>query len=99
MDNRLDELEALRERARLGGGEERIERQHERGKLTARERVDYLLDEGTFTEVDQLRTHHSQNFDMPERRVPGDGVVTGHGAIDGRTVFVFAHDFTVFGGS
>ncbi|MFP4591398.1 MAG: acyl-CoA carboxylase subunit beta [Halobacteriales archaeon] len=99
LDDRLDELEALRERARLGGGEDRIERQHERGKLTARERVDYLLDEGTFTEVDQLRTHHSQNFDMPERRVPGDGVVTGHGAIDGRTVFVFAHDFTVFGGS
>ena len=99
MDDRLDELEELREQALLGGGEERIERQHEKGKLTARERIDYLLDDGTFTEFDQLRTHHAETFDMADRKVPGDGVVTGYGEIDGRTVFLFAHDFTVFGGS
>lgn len=99
MDDRLDELDELRERAHKGGGEERIERQHEKGKLTARERIEYLLDDGTFTEFDQLRTHHAEAFDMPERKVPGDGVVTGYGEINGRTVFLFAHDFTVFGGS
>ncbi len=99
MDDRLDELEELREQAQLGGGEERIQRQHDKGKLTARERIEYLLDEGTFTEFDQLRTHHAEAFDMPERKIPGDGVVTGYGEIDGRTVFLFAHDFTVFGGS
>ncbi len=98
-DDPLDELEALRERARKGGGDARIDRQHERGKLTARERIDYFLDDDSFTEFDQLRTHRSQNFDLPERRIPGDGVVTGYGEVDGRTVFVFAHDFTVFGGS
>lgn len=99
MDDRLDELEELREQALLGGGEGRIERQHEKGKLTARERIDYLLDDGTFTEFDQLRTHQAESFDMPDRKIPGDGVVTGYGEIDGRTVFLFAHDFTVFGGS
>ena len=99
MDDRLDELEALREQALLGGGDDRIERQHEKGKLTARERIEYLLDDGTFTEFDQLRTHHAEAFDMPERKIPGDGVVTGYGEINGRTVYLFAHDFTVFGGS
>ncbi|MFW6153102.1 MAG: acyl-CoA carboxylase subunit beta [Halobacteriota archaeon] len=99
MEDRLAELERLRQESRLGGGQERIDRQHEKGKLTARERVDYLLDADSFTEVDQLRTHDVRKFGMDERKVPGDGVVTGYGKIDGRTVFVFAHDFTVFGGS
>jgi acetyl-CoA/propionyl-CoA carboxylase carboxyl transferase subunit len=99
MDERIEELRARREAARMGGGEERIERQHEKGKLTARERLEYFLDDGTFTEFDQFRTHRSHNFDMEENQVPGDGVVTGYGAVNGRTVFVFAHDFTVFGGS
>ena len=95
-------IEELRERKRaaaLGGGEERIEAQHDRGKKTARERIEYFLDDDTFHEFDQLRTHRSTNFDMDERKLPGDGVVTGYGDVDGRTVFVFAHDFTVFGGS
>jgi len=100
--SREDDVADLRERkaqARRGGGEERIATQHERDKKTARERIDYLLDEDTFVEVDQLREGRSTNFDMPERRVPGDGVVTGYGEVGGRRVFVFAHDFTVLGGS
>jgi acetyl-CoA/propionyl-CoA carboxylase carboxyl transferase subunit len=99
MDDRIDELRDLRAEAREGGGEERVQRQHDRGKLTARERLDYFLDNGSFTEFDQFRAHRSQNFDMDEREFLGDGVVTGYGTVDGRTVFVFAHDFTVFGGS
>jgi acetyl-CoA/propionyl-CoA carboxylase carboxyl transferase subunit len=95
----IDDLRERRREAELGGGEERIESQHERGKMTARERIDYFLDDDTFHEFDKLRTHRSTNFDMDERQVPGDGVVTGYGDVDGRTVFVFAHDFTVFGGS
>jgi acetyl-CoA/propionyl-CoA carboxylase carboxyl transferase subunit len=97
-----DEIEELRERKReaeLGGGEERIEKQHEKGKMTARERVDYFLDDGTFREVDTLREHRSTNFDMADKKVPGDGVVVGYGDVEGRKVAVFAHDFTVFGGS
>jgi propionyl-CoA carboxylase beta chain len=92
-------LEALERQAELGGGEERIARQHEAGKLSARERLDLLLDPGSFTELDKFVTHRSVDFGMAERKIPGDGVVTGHGTIEGRTVFVFAQDFTVFGGS
>ncbi|WP_368410960.1 acyl-CoA carboxylase subunit beta [Halomarina pelagica] len=99
MEDRIEELREKSARAELGGGEDRIEAQHDRGKLTARERVEYFLDEGTFEEFDQLRTHRSHNFGMEERQIPGDGVVTGYGEVDGRQVFVFAHDFTVFGGS
>jgi acetyl-CoA/propionyl-CoA carboxylase carboxyl transferase subunit len=99
MDERIEELRQLREEAHKGGGEERVEKQHGKGKLTARERIDYFLDDGTFTEFDQFRTHDCHNFDMEERQVLGDGVVTGYGEVNGRTVFVFAHDFTVFGGS
>ncbi|SEV95649.1 propionyl-CoA carboxylase carboxyltransferase subunit [Natrinema salifodinae] len=99
MEDRIDELEEFREEARKGGGEERIEKQHDKGKMTARERIDYFLDDGTFTEFDQLRTHQTSQFGMEERKIPGDGVVTGYGEVNGRTVFVFAHDFTVFGGS
>jgi len=99
MEERIEELRRLRAEAATGGGEDRIEAQHDRGKLTARERIDYFLDDGTFTEFDRLRTHRSHNFDMQDAEVLGDGVVTGYGDVDGRTTFVFAHDFTVFGGS
>ena len=99
MEERIEELQRLRAEARKGGGEERIEKQHERGKLTARERIDYFLDDDSFVEFDQFRTHQCTNFEMEDREVLGDGVVTGYGEVDGRKVFVFAHDFTVFGGS
>jgi len=87
------------EAARLGGGVARVETQHKKGKLTARERLTLLLDEGTFREYDMLKTHRCEDFGMGAQRPAGDGVVTGHGKIDGRTVFVFSQDFTVFGGS
>jgi propionyl-CoA carboxylase beta chain len=93
---RLTKLEAL---AELGGGAERIAKQHEAGKLTARERIDLLLDAGSFCELDKFVTHRATDFGMGEKKILGDGVVTGHGTIDGRKVFVFAQDFTVFGGS
>ena len=96
---KLEELRRFREEARLGGGEKAIERQHERGKLTARERIDLLLDEGSFTEIDALVRHLCTDFGMENKRIFGDGVVTGHGTIDGRRVYVFSQDFTVFGGS
>src|SRR6266481_801176 len=86
-------------RAELGGGEARQKRQHEAGKLTARERMELLFDPGTFEEVDKLVTHRCRDFGMEQHIVPGDGVVSGHGLIDGRQVFAFAQDFTVFGGS
>ena len=97
-----DPFESLRRRhaeAELGGGEERIRRQHKAGKKTARERLELLLDPGSFLEMDKFVVHQSHDFGMQEQRVPGDGVVTGSGKIHGRTVFVFAQDFTVFGGS
>jgi len=95
-------LETLRERslqAEQGGGTVRVEKQHEAGKMTARERIEFLLDEGSFEEFDKLVVHRSKDFGLHEQLYPGDGVVTGHGLIDGRNVFVFAQDFTVFGGS
>src|SRR3989475_1185458 len=95
----LDVLADLERRAELGGGAERQKRQHDAGKLTARERIDLLFDPGTFEEVDKLVTHRCRDFGMEEQLVPGDGVVAGHGLIDGRQVFAFAQDFTVFGGS
>jgi propionyl-CoA carboxylase beta chain len=98
----MERLEELRRRyaaARLGGGAERVERQHAAGKLTARERCEALLDAGSFQELDALVVHRCRDFGMDERRIPGDGVITGHGRIDGRPVFLFAQDFTVFGGS
>ncbi len=97
--DRLTELSARNEAAMKGGGEERVRRQHEAGKLTARERIDALLDEGSFQEYDRLVVHRSHQFGMDTQRIPGDGVVTGWGRIEGRPVFVFAQDFTVFGGS
>nr|WP_321112972.1 acyl-CoA carboxylase subunit beta [Halorussus salinisoli] len=99
MEDKVEELRELREEALKGGGEDRIESQHDRGKMTARERIDYFLDDDTFNEFDQLRTHRSHNFGMEEKQIKGDGVVTGYGEVNGRKVFVFAHDFTVFGGS
>ena len=99
MQEILQQLEEMRERARLGGGQRRIEAQHARGKLTARERLDVLLDPGSFEEYDMFVEHRTAEFGMAEQRVPGDGVVTGHGTINGRLVFVFSQDFTVFGGS
>ena len=99
MTDIVDMLEAKRARARLGGGEKRIEAQHRRGKLTARERLDVLLDEGSFEEYDMFVEHRCADFGMEAQRIPGDGVVTGHGTVNGQLVFVFSQDFTVFGGS
>ena len=97
--DRIKHLEELERLAELGGGEDRLRRQHEAGKLTARERIDLLFDPGTFDETDKLVTHRCRDFGMEEQLVPGDGVVTGSGRIDGRPVYAFAQDFTVFGGS
>ena len=97
-----DVLGRLEERLaanRLGGGQEKIDRQHAQGKLIARERVEQFLDEGSFEEIDALVEHRCTDFGMAERTISGDGVVAGHGRVDGRPVFVFAQDFTVFGGS
>jgi propionyl-CoA carboxylase beta subunit len=97
--NPKDLLADLERRAEAGGGAERVKRQHAAGKLTARERIDLLFDPGTFEEVDKLVTHRCRDFGMEEQLIPGDGVIAGHGLIDGRQVFAFAQDFTVFGGS
>ncbi|HEX5455257.1 MAG TPA: acyl-CoA carboxylase subunit beta [Stellaceae bacterium] len=99
MSNILDRLEEKRDAARLGGGKRRIATQHKKGKLTARERLEILLDPGSFEEWDMFVEHRSSDFGMAEQKVPGDGVVTGYGTINGRLVFVFSQDFTVFGGS
>ena len=99
MKDILEKLETRRGHARLGGGEARIEAQHKRGKLTARERLELLLDKGSFEEFDMFVEHRSSDFGMEKIKIPGDGVVTGWGTVNGRTVFVFAKDFTVFGGS
>jgi propionyl-CoA carboxylase beta chain len=96
---RFDRLRDMRAQAQLGGGAARIDQQHERGKLTARERLDLLLDPGSFVEFDAFVTHRATDFGLESQRYLGDGVVTGHGTIDGRLVFVFSQDFTVFGGS
>src|SRR5438045_3083663 len=97
--SRLEELRRRHAAAERGGGEQRRERQHKEGKLAARERIELLLDEGSFEEMDKLVTHRSREFGMEEQIIPGDGFVTGFGRIDGRLVYVFAQDFTVFGGS
>jgi len=99
MRHILDELEQRRAQARAGGGQRRIDAQHAKGKLTARERLDILLDEGSFEEFDMFVEHRSHDFGMERQRVPGDGVVTGWGTVNGRIVYVFSKDFTVFGGS
>jgi len=99
VDPRIEQLRQFKEQALLGGGEKRIETQHKKGKLTARERINLLLDEGSFEEIDMLVCHQNNDFGLDKQRYFGDGVVTGHGTINGRKVFVFSQDFTVLGGS
>ncbi|MAW88703.1 MAG: methylmalonyl-CoA carboxyltransferase [Phyllobacteriaceae bacterium] len=99
MQDILEQLEKHREQARLGGGQKRIDAQHAKGKLTARERLDILLDEGSFEEYDMYKTHRCTDFGMAGTKISGDGVVTGWGTVNGRPVYVFSQDFTVFGGS
>ncbi|MHA1528487.1 MAG: acyl-CoA carboxylase subunit beta, partial [Alphaproteobacteria bacterium] len=99
MKDILDQLQARRAEARLGGGQRRIDIQHAKGKLTARERIELLLDEGSFEEFDMFVAHRCTDFGMDQLKVPGDGVVTGWGTVNGRQVYVFSQDFTVFGGS
>src|SRR6476620_11197809 len=98
-DNQLNELERRKHESELGGGEQRIQRQHDEGKLTARERIALLFDPGSFQELDQLVVHRSTDFGMEKQRISGDGVVAGYGTVQGRLVYAFAQDFTVFGGS
>src|SRR5216683_1160077 len=99
MRDKLSLLERRRAESEQGGGEARLKAQHEKGKLSARERLNLLLDEGSFVELDRFVTHRSHDFGLEKQRYYGDGVVTGHGRIDGRLVYVFSQDFTVFGGS
>ena len=99
MQNIIRQLEEKREGARMGGGQRRIDAQHGKGKLTARERIDLLLDEGSFEEWDMFVEHDSQDFGMADQKIPGDGVVIGFGTVNGRLIFVYSQDFTVFGGS
>jgi len=99
IDRKIERLEKLNQEAMQGGGGERIEIQHKKGKLTARERIDLLLDRGTFVELGRFVTHRCTDFGMEKKIIPGDGVVTGYGKIDGRLVYLFSQDFTVFGGS
>ena len=99
VKDKIEELKNLREKALLGGGKEKIEEQHKKGKLTARERIEILLDKNSFEEFDRFALHHCYDFGMEKKRILGDGVITGYGKIKGRPVFVFSQDFTVFGGS
>ena len=99
IEEKLLQLKRKRELSFKGGGDKRIEKQHSKGKLTARERIDILLDENSFEEFDAFVEHRCTNFGLEKNKIPGDGVITGHGTIDGRPVFVFSQDFTVFGGS
>jgi len=99
IEERIENLAKLRAEAKLGGGQKRIEAQHEKGKLTARERIALLLDEGSFEELDAFVLHRATEFGLADKKFPGDAVVTGYGTIDGRLVYIFAQDFTVFGGS
>src|SRR6201987_4472986 len=99
LEQKVAELNRRNQLAEDGGGAKRRERQHKEGKMSARERVEFLLDEGTFEETDKLRTHRCHDFGMDEQKFYGDGFITGYGRIEGRLVFVFAQDFTVFGGS
>jgi propionyl-CoA carboxylase beta chain len=99
IHEKLSRLEELRHEAKQGGGSERLQAQHDRGKLSARERLDLLMDEGSFVELDRFVTHRSSDFGLADKKILGDGVVTGYGTIHGRLVYVFSQDFTVFGGS
>ena len=99
LEDKFKKFEEMKKSAELGGGQDRINKQHKSNKKTARERVNILLDKGTFVEFDKFVTHRSTDFGMENNKIPGDGIVTGHGKIDGRLVYVFAFDFTVFGGT
>src|SRR6516225_2190882 len=99
LEQKLAELHKRVQMAEDGGGTQRREKQHQAGKMSARERIEFLLDEGTFEETDKLVTHRCHDFGMEEQKYYGDGFITGYGRIEGRLVFVFAQDFTVFGGS
>src|ERR687890_1123884 len=99
MRDKLELLERRRAESELGGGEARLKAQHEKGKLSARERLDVLLDEGSFVELDRFVVHRATDFGLENEKYLGDGVVTGYGTIHGRLIFVFSQDFTVFGGS
>src|SRR5436309_496489 len=99
LDTELEELERRKRESELGGGEARIARRHNEGKLIARERISMLFDPGSFQELDQLVVHRNSDFGMDKQRIPGDGVVTGYGTVQGRLAYAFAQDFTVFGGS
>jgi propionyl-CoA carboxylase beta chain len=98
-DPKIDQLRELKESGKLGGGLERVQAHHKRGRLTARERLDLLLDKGSFREVDAFVTHRTHDFGLDKQQYPGDSVVTGWGTVNGRLIFVFSQDFTVFGGS
>ena len=99
LEEKIAELKKRDHLAEEGGGAKRRERQHKEGKMSARERIEFLLDEGTFEETDKLRTHRCHDFGMQDQKYYGDGFITGYGRVEGRVVFVFAQDFTVFGGS
>src|SRR5712691_2139102 len=99
LDRKLDELKKRDHLAQEGGGAQRREKQHKEGKMSARERIEFLLDDGTFEETDRFVTHRANEFGMSERKYYGYGFITGYGRIEGRLVFVFAQDFTVFGGT
>ena len=99
IEEKIKHLKNLRDQAKHGGGQKRIEDQHSKGKLTARERIEMLLDPDSFNEIDQFVVHQCTEFGMGEKKILGDGVVTGYGTVDGRLVYVFSQDFTVFGGS
>src|ERR1700731_1868901 len=99
LKENLERLQQLTREAEAAGGADRLKKQHAQGRMTARERVEFLLDRGSFVELDKFKTHRNIDFGMAERKVPGDGVVTGYGTIDGRQVCIFSQDFTVFGGS
>ena len=99
MEKKMEQLQQKKDKALLGGGEKRIADQHKKGKLTARERIHFLLDEGSFEEIGMLVTHRSRDFGMENEVYLGDGVVTGYGKVNGRLVYVYSQDFTVFGGS
>src|SRR6056297_4352305 len=99
QDNKHKEINAKKEKIKQGGGKRRIEKQHKKGKMTARERIDYLLDEGSFNELNMFVSNRSSSLGMDKKEVPGEGVVAGYGTINGRLVYVFSQDFTVMGGS
>ncbi|MGC1676189.1 MAG: acyl-CoA carboxylase subunit beta [Candidatus Binataceae bacterium] len=99
LKENIERMNRLSRQAESGGGEERLKKQRQNGRMTARERVEFLLDRGSFVELDKFKTHRITDFDMESKKIPGDGVITGYGTIDGRQVCVFSHDFTVFGGS